>query len=467
MRSQKTILSCKKGFDCQYLFQQRCTYTHTEEQLYFADVKRFFVKNFGESRILCTVIKTRGLSDKLIPFNKFILDRYPYLTFDVRHSDHVELSEQFYYEVEYLKDVPSQQGRHFVKILDRREAGRTDGHIEAFLWKHMKIYPEPCKTNSKIQYGIVKSKHDGRLVIKSHMGKNEYFFKKPTDMNRAFEGCQVKFVEVEGNSNAKIISIEKNPFKDSESIYGYLEITPDAQSQIQMQHLYYPLPENIDWNIVNSFIVVMNKTPTQFFDAWDGEDFTKEQFKEFSAKQLGLEKESSLIAYIIKLIFGDEMMPKKKKTVRRALFSLYNLNYQRMEMRKMNICFLKPINTKLPTFICFYIQNHLEATPEIWRQYVKAKFVDWPANSNRPFAVIESAEGQIGHPESDPRVILKMNSVKTDGFSKKVTKEKEETVKLWNKKINSETQIATEKVFSIDGEKVKNRDDAFSEKTFR
>ena len=462
MRSQVKS-SCKNGFECQNLFKNKCKYTHTDDQYYFAEVKWFLVSNFGKSQILSTVKKQINIPDTLIPFNKLILDNYPGLNFHVHSSsEQPELSEQCYYEVAYLNDIPSKQGLFFVKILAVRTTRELDGDIKAFLWRHEMIYNEPRLNSHKLQYGIVRSKYDGTLVIKSHMGRNEYFFQRDTDMNRAFVGCKVKFAEIEGTRHAKIISIEKNPFKESEDIYGYLEISPDVENQIKMQFLYYPLPENIDWNLVDTFLVKIKNSPTQFLNAWEDEYLTKDQFKELSAKQLALDQDSDLIAYITQLVFGNAQTPKKKEIIRRALLSLYNLNYQRVKMKQLNICFLKPFNTRLPTFICPYIQNHLETTPDIWRQYVKAKFVDWPANSDMPFATIKSNEGQIGNPDSDSRVILSMNSVKTDGFSKKAMKQQGEIVKQWNQNIDSATQILEEKVFSIDGDKVKTRDDAFS-----
>jgi len=454
---------CGYKYLCQKLREGKCS-LHTEQHKLYVNTQKFLREIFTgrpEKLMLGKVNKLEGCEKfKFTPCKKEIIQQHPELSFTILEDSEAEiLSEEFYYEVEY-EENDDKNGEFYVKIMSKfGKIGEAKDDVEAMFYGQVPIYEDRKKETGNFRQGTFKEKRNGDKVV--HSGEKEYPVLNEQDQNRALSGSTVNFREVK--KCAQIVSIVKNPFEDKD-IYGMLEATSEANKQINMEHLYCPIPEDVNWDLLEE---VFRKTGERFATSFKSSTLTKKEFKDKYAVILQIEQKDPRLEYLTGLIFMNASLSLEIGQMKKRWDSLYNLVNHRKQMKEaQGNYYFKPWNKDLPIFQCMPLKEDLlNKNGEIWRSYVKVKYIGWPAASKHPWVKIESVAGLIGNYEDDTRVILEKNHVTTDWFSKEIRENEKELLKAWDEKIEEgleSCEKVEEKVFTIDGETTRYRDDGFS-----
>jgi hypothetical protein len=173
--------------------------------------------------MLGKVIKLENEQYKFIPLNKEVIQKYPHLLFSVIKQDGALLSEQHYYEANYM-DIQSKHGLFFVSILDAEkkwgEIGNKYTDVDAMLYGQTPIYNEPNQFKGEFKIGILREKFGGKIVLMSSSSNDSYIFSDESARNRALVGSTVQFLEIEEttdkpsrNKKAQVVSVLKCPFE--------------------------------------------------------------------------------------------------------------------------------------------------------------------------------------------------------------------------------------------------------------
>jgi len=458
---------CPDSFLC--FNEKKCGFHHTEQHKSYIKTLKFLNELFPKEQITPKFLlgTVRKLSQdpqddkyKFIPCNKEVTQAYPDLYFIVQSTQ--SLSEEHYYEARY-EEKPSKTGEFYVNLVNGDnywgKIGSERDDIEMLFYGKKPIFDDESKFKGPFEEGKLKEKHNGKIVLKS--GDNEYGFSSPIYQNRAFHGSTVKFLE-RGPKTAQVVSVVKCPLANT-CIFGILETTPDPKKQIDMKHLFCPLPEKVDWTALEE---IFQKTGDKFATSFTESKLTLQAFKQKYGSILQFAKDDPKLIQLCKLIFKDPKSLVDIVTAKNIWSSLDNLVNHQKEIKKLLLqgCYFRPIDRNLPAFKCLPIKEELlKENPEIWRKYISAKYITWPAASEHPWAVIEGAEGMIGDLESDAKVILEKHKVKTDFFTKEVRENEKDLMKKWDAGIEEfASEKSEEKVFTIDGKTTRNRDDGFS-----
>ena len=267
------ISPCSVGFRCHLLRQGKCHFGHTEQHHLYAYTLRQLLKLFRQRHnsqlklILGTLQKLEDKRYKLIPLNQEIISQFPGLSFILRNSQGKILSEAHYYEAIY-QDEQNENGEFIVHLLEGDpywgKIGQINDDIEALYYGKDPIYKDEDKFSAgDFKVGIIKEKYNGQVVLKCSSSQTKYIFTNEKHQNRAFVGSTVRFLvdnferRPRGLQVAQVVSVLKCPLV-KDYIYGILEVNPDPNKQIDMQHLYCPLPENVNWDLLDEILCKPN-----------------------------------------------------------------------------------------------------------------------------------------------------------------------------------------------------------------